>query len=106
MAFEPKDIYLVKLRYRSSEDPRPCVILDPPDSEHVTVALISSAMDLYRRGMHFLIEEDRSEFPLTGLKKTSFVAGDQIHDIHVADLGKRLGHLTGDLAIEFENWIG
>ena len=55
---QPLEIYqLGPIRWRDCEDARPCVILDPPRRNRVTVALISGS-DLYQGPpTHFLIEE-------------------------------------------------
>ena len=55
--------------------------------------------------MHFLIEESHTDFKETGLDRTSFVAGDQIHDVKLGDLKWKRGALKGRLAVAFKRWI-
>ncbi len=55
--------------------------------------------------MHFLIDESHPGFEETGLDRRSYVAGDEIHDVNLADLKRRRGALKGELAAAFERWI-
>lgn len=81
------EIYNVSLPYRVCVDIRPAIIIKVLPNVVVMVALLSSAMDLYLgETFHFLIHEEHPEFPCTGLKKTCYVAGDQIFTIHNSDL--------------------
>ena len=103
---QPLEIYqLGPIRWRDCEDARPCVILDPPRRNRVTVALISGS-DLYQGPpTHVLIEESHTDFKETGLDRTSFVAGDQIHEVKLGDLKRKRGALKGGLAAAFKRWI-
>lgn len=101
---QPKEIYLCKVKYRESFDIRPCIILTV-GKNNVTIAFISSAIDLYNHRTHFLIRSDHPDFIHTGLKKTSFVIGDEFKDSPINKLGKKIGILTGELAEAFDKWI-
>jgi mRNA-degrading endonuclease toxin of MazEF toxin-antitoxin module len=104
---KPLEIYQVKARWGRSDDPRPCVILDPPSGSTVTIALISSAKDLYDRSLHFWIDKDHPDFRHTGLKrdKSCYVAGDMIRETNIANLLRRRGSLTGELKDAFLRWM-
>jgi len=56
-------------------------------------------------GLDFLIPNDHPDFSLTGLKKISFVVGDQIHEVPTQLLNTLLGRLSGNLEQEFIRWI-
>jgi mRNA-degrading endonuclease toxin of MazEF toxin-antitoxin module len=99
------DIYLIRWQLRKSNDFRPCIVLDLGDGRVDCVMLISSS-DLYRSNYDFLIRSDHPDFGATGLKKTSFAIGDQIHEIPASLLTVRLGHLEGELCRAFEKWLG
>jgi mRNA-degrading endonuclease toxin of MazEF toxin-antitoxin module len=100
------EIYLIRWQLKESFDFRPCIVLDPAVADRVEIILVSSAPDLYESGSHFLIRDDDPDFPETGLKKTSYALGDKIREAPIAMLGKRLGRLEGELARDFEKWIG
>jgi hypothetical protein len=70
--------------------------------------MISSAIDLYDSRIHFLIPNHHNDFAMTGLKRTSYVLGDEFKEIKITDLKKckRIGEISGELAIEFDNWLG
>jgi hypothetical protein len=67
----------------------------------VKAAPLSAALDLYRPGAHLLLRTDELEFKATGLRRTCYVNGDEIHDLGVTSLLKRLGRLEGSLARGF-----
>ena len=92
---KPLEIYQIRARWGRSTDPRPCIVLDPPIGDTVTIALISGEMDLYDRSMHFLIQKEHPDFPATGLKKTCYIAGDMIRDTKTANLLHKRGELEG-----------
>lgn len=102
---KPLDVYQVRARWGNSDDPRPCLILDPPNGDIVTVALISGAKDLFDRSLHFWIDEEHPDFGHTGLNKSCYVAGDMIRETSVANLLRRRGSLTGELKDAFARWI-
>jgi hypothetical protein len=81
------------------------LLTDPLDGR-VTVAAISSAVDLFDAVRHFRIDEEHNDFSGTGLIKTSYVLGDEIREIDVADLRQRAGQLRGELLRSFQKWIG
>jgi len=67
---------------------------------------LSSALDLYDHTNHFLISEEEGNFKETGLKKTCYANGMEIHKTSVSALQKRIGSLKGNLARQFTDWIG
>ena len=101
----PLEIYQVKATWGHSDDPRPCLILDPPRGGLVTVALISAAKDMYDRSLHFWIDKDHPDFPQTGLAKSCYVAGDMFRDTNVENLLRRRGSLVGELKEAFARWM-
>lgn len=101
---KPKEIYRwEKAKLNDCEDKRPCIILDPPNGNNITIMAISSQLDLMPLDA-FLIEGDSRDFQLTGLPRTSYIDV-EIHEISISELGKKLGELRGDLADRFDKWI-
>lgn len=100
------DLFLIRMRLRASYDYRPCIVLDAPNPD--TCIVLVSSSDLFRQGYDFLIPSDHPDFPATGLKKTSFAIGDQIHEVSTTALEEkfRLGRLQGGLARDFNKWLG
>jgi hypothetical protein len=68
--------------------------------------LLSSAMELYRPDIHFLIADTSSDFAATGLKKTSYVIGEKVVEATPVHMQKQLGLLSGQLLQDFKDWIG
>jgi hypothetical protein len=100
-------VALVQLRLNNAEYPRPCVAITVSNSEGVFGALaISSKMDLFRSDQHFLIRDDHPDFSATGLKTNSYVIGSPVFNVRPERFIRTLGELRGDLAKEFEKWIG
>ena len=106
MSPRPYEVFLIRATFGFSTDPRPCVILEEPQANLVKVALISSALDLHKPHLDFLIEESDWDFPATGLKRTSFVSGATFDEHSVSDLIKWLGRLEGSLKTRFVEWFG
>ena len=106
MTPELLDIWLVKAQWRASSDIRPAVVIGAPTNGKVAVLLISAAVDLYNRTDHYLIEAQHPDFKSTGLKKTSFIAGDAAREFDTSALVKKLGRLDGSLAKDFSAWFG
>ena len=102
----PLEIYQVQLPYRLCNDFRPAIVIEPPHGGKVVVALISAEMDLYRGpAIHFLVDATHPDFPKTGLKKTCYIAGDEIVNANLERLGRKRGILSGELALKFNKWI-
>lgn len=70
------------------------------------LAALSSKMDLYRHGEHFLIREDDPDFAATGLETTSYVLGAPLFRADTSRVLAVKGELTGGLARAFTDWIG
>lgn len=62
-------IHVARIQFRDSSDPRPVLVLRHVPPQEVSVALISSAMDLFERDRDFLLEQSEEGFAKTGLKK-------------------------------------
>jgi hypothetical protein len=102
---QPKDIYMIRVTVGYSTYPRPCVIIEVM-KDWVSVAPLSSAMDLYNPRTDFIIENTHSDFKSTGLIRTSYISGQHVFDIPIADLSKkRRGYLTGGLGKAFDKWL-
>jgi len=99
------EIYAARLRYGRSNDFRPCLILEVHNNRTVTVAPLSSVVELYNSSIHFWIDASRPEFGATGLRKTSYCDGSLLFTIPQERLTKRFGRLEGDLSREFEKWL-
>jgi mRNA-degrading endonuclease toxin of MazEF toxin-antitoxin module len=104
MAIQRHDIYLIRYRLRNSYDFRPCVVLAAPTAANTDVILATSS-DLHRPGYDFQILKDHPDFAATGLKKNTYVMGDQIYTVPASMLNTKLGHLEGALAKAFDKWI-
>ena len=90
----------------NSYDARPCVVIQVSPGKYLGVLLISSATDLFNATWDFTISKEHPDFPQSGLSKTSYVKGYKVFDIDDSMIVKKLGRLTGSLAIDFKNWIG
>ncbi len=100
------DVFFVQRSFRRSSDPRPSIVVNVSANKIVVVCLISSQMDLFQSSKHFLIESTDADFKSTGLVKSSYAAGDEIHELKPGELLERIGVLRGDLALRFEKWFG
>lgn len=100
------EIYLARIEFRLSNYTRPCVVIDIPKFDWVKIARISSAMDLYKPHLDFLLDVKHSDFRATGLIKTSYISGEKFFEMPVLELGNYIGHLKGDLANDFAEWFG
>jgi hypothetical protein len=110
---ERYEIYLARIQLRHSEDLRPWVVIgnclpDPqnPGKMLLTVAPISSQIDLMVEFQDFPIEAGHPDFPATGLRRSSYVIGNLPARVSVDRLERRLGELRGELRREFERFCG
>jgi hypothetical protein len=101
----PLQICVVRVRVGEAYYPRPCVVLTT-DGTMLRLAALSSKLDLYRPGEHFLIREDDPDFGATGLETASYVLGAPLFRADVSRVMSVRGALTGELARAFTNWIG
>ena len=106
MQFEAYHIWRANVPLGLSHDLRPSVIITPISNLELRLMLLSSAMELYRPNLHFLIPDTIPEFAATGLKKKSYVIGEKVVVAKPEHMKKHLGLLTGQLAVDFKNWIG
>jgi hypothetical protein len=67
---------------------------------------LSAAMDLFNRNLHFKLSDSDEGFAQTGLKRTSFVAGDRIQEIEATRLIECIGQFEEPMASDFTDWIG
>lgn len=100
------DLYLIRWQFKACNDYRPCIILDSPVGSTANIMLVSSANSLRRPVIDFRIAADLPDFKASGLGRESYALGDEIHSVAITCLGKHLGRLEGELAREFEKWIG
>lgn len=103
---QPLEIYLARVTWGRCRDIRPVVLCAGEKDGLVKAAPLSAALDLYRPGAHFLLRLDEQDFKATGLHRTCYVNGDEIHALAVSGLLKRLGCLEGALARAFQEWAG
>jgi hypothetical protein len=102
-----REIYLVKAMYGECDDVRPCVVVELLQNGLVKVALISSALDLYRPQFDLLLDSKHHDFKYTGLKRTSYISGWSFLNVLPNELTRKpIGVITGDLASDFDNWFG
>lgn len=102
-----REIYLIKAVYGECDDLRPCVVVELLPNGLVKIALISSALDLYKPHFDFLLNAKHHDFKHTGLKRTSYVSSWAFLDVLPNELTKKpIGVISGDLACDFDNWFG
>jgi len=106
MPIKPLQICRVKVKLGESRYLRPSVVLAIYDQDDLSLAPISSKLDLYQPSAHFLIPEDHPDFAATGLKVTSYVIGDRLFEEQAAFVQQILGELQGKLAEDFTKWMG
>jgi hypothetical protein len=106
MQFEPYQIWRAKVSLGMSNDLRPSVIITPISNSELRLMLLSSAMELYRPDIHFLISDSIPEFAATGLKRRSYIIGEKVVLARPEHMQKHLGLLTGQLVADFKKWIG
>jgi len=95
------EIYVERLRFKNSDDPRPYLVVGFPSVGDALVVPGSSAWDLHDPRLDFAIAGDHSEFRLTGLKRgTYFVCRYPIR-VRDARLTHRIGALGPKLSEEF-----
>jgi hypothetical protein len=99
------DVYVASIPYGHSTDPRRCVVIAVSANQTVTVAPLSSAVQLFNPTLHFLISDMHPDFSATGLKRASYANGTEIHQIEIAKLTKFIGRFEGKLAKDFKAWI-
>lgn len=104
MTPQPKDLWLVRVALGQSGDARPCIVLSVHE-KNVQVLPLSSQMDLYRPANHFRLEKTDTDFPATGLLRTSYILGEKVIEVDVNLLTRRVGRLEGALAQDFDKWI-
>lgn len=99
------EIFSARARWENCQDWRPCVIVSLPAGGKVTIAPIS-ASGLFNPMIHFRIPSEHENFRATGLDRASYVAGDELQEFLVAELGRKYGRMEGRLKKEFIDWIG
>lgn len=75
-------------------------------SDQVNINFIATDTSFYD---DFRIEQDRDEFPDSGLKHTCHLLRNHAYDLSIAKLlsgGAYKGFLTGNLKLEVERWWG
>ena len=101
------EVWLVRVQVGKSLDARPCIVLAEPRSDGaVAVVALSSAKDLKRPGFDFPLNPDHPNWMASGLRRPSQVLGDGFRLPEFDDFIERWGRLEGDLAREFEVWLG
>lgn len=109
MRIEQFDIVLARVRFKLSNDARPCLVLEDLREGRFPAFAISSSRDL-TVGLEVLELGERSnDFAATGLKRTSFVLLTAVVlQVELAAVIRRLGRLEGELLQDFnrENWFG
>jgi hypothetical protein len=63
-------------------------------------------MDLYNPHWHFPLDSKHPDFPATGLTKDSYISGEKFFEVPIDELGRKTGILQGNLAKDFDKWIG
>ena len=89
------DILLIPFPFTdlSGQKVRPAVIVSPdPQGEDVLVAFISSVTPIRLQATDWLLANDHTEFPNTGLKYPSVFKMDKLLTLHRSLILRRLGH--------------
>lgn len=87
-------------------DPRRCIVVGVEEPNHVVLVPCSAQLDLYRPSMDFLIADDHPGFSGTGFQRTSYAIEGPLVRLARESVRKVYGRLTGELAEEFEDWMG
>lgn len=105
MTPHPLEIFTATLPLGHSHDRRPWVVIEAAGPDRWRLLPISAAVDLFDPELHFRLDPSHPDFPLTGLKRASFIVANLPVDAPQAVLERRLGCLQSQLAAEFLNWL-
>jgi hypothetical protein len=89
--------------FENTDYPRPCVVVY---SSPQSLGLLAISTKLYANQQPFVISKTHPNFSETGLQDTSYVYGAPVADAAPAKVIGSIGVITGELAREFEKWIG
>jgi len=103
---QPWDIWLVRVPLKDCEDYRPCLILEWRSANRLLIAPLSSQYQLFRSAFHISISDADPSFPATGLKRASYVVGDELRELSLSRFKCRLGRLEGELLVRLKTWLG
>ena len=98
------EIRMVEARLGYAVYPRPCIVTKIETNRTARVFFLSTK-NYSERGQSFCISNQHPDFSATGLKATSHTIHPAQH-IELKYLGSKRGELTGQLAREFEAWLG
>jgi len=96
--YKPGDIVLVNFPFTDlqSSKVRPALVLSIQGDDVIILGMFSKVPDELRESW-IKIDEIDTDFPLTGLKKTSIIKTEKITVIHRSLIRKELGHLPSEL---------
>lgn len=98
MNLEPGDIVLVNFPFTDllSSKVRPALVVTSKGSDVIILGIFSKIPDDLHES-HLLIEETKSYFGVTGLKKSSIIKTEKIAVIHNSNIRKKLGRLPEEI---------
>jgi hypothetical protein len=106
----PGDIYELEAPRLRKSTHRHRALFIRVDGEKATFLFMSSQFDAYEEGVDFPIrteDEDKAEFSLAGLSKSSYVIDDPHFDVPLTEFsGVFKGKVTGSLKKRIESWWG
>ena len=100
---KPGEIWLVRFPFTdlTTTKQRPAFVI-ANHGEDIIVAGIFSRVPAKVRATWVLIDDQRSGFEQTGLKKSSILKAEKIALIHESVFQRRLGKLPADLIVSFQ----
>ena len=101
---QPGEIWLVRFPFSdlTSAKLRPALILSVHREEVIILGIFSKIPTGDLKNSWVLIKDSNSQFPQTGLKKTSLIRADKIATVSKLVFQRKLGGLGADLLLEVQ----
>jgi hypothetical protein len=98
------DVVVASIPVGYSTDRRPAIVVALVGDSHVQLAPCSSQWDLFVEGRDFRFPPDDPSTSQMGFIRESYAIGREFVEVPRSAVGKRLGKLGGQLAIDFTAW--